>query len=245
MGMARKEKVSVSIDTCSSFFFSADVWCDEKACLWPNHLQSIEGDICPENDVWCNEKTCLWLNFQSTESDICPEDDVWHDEKACLWQNLQSIKGDIFPKERQRMSKSCGHTGTISSQFLKFPCYVWNIYRCWKSVVQYRWQELPQVSFLLRQKFCHDKRVCWDKHVFVTTKQVFCCNKSMLVTTKFSSWRTRVCRDKHNFVTTDKVFVSTKTFVVASILLLQQKTCLSKQNFCCDRNDTCGSSRLW
>ena len=28
------------------------------------------------------------------------------------------------------------------------------------------WQELPQASFLLWQKFCCDKRVCCDKHIF-------------------------------------------------------------------------------
>ena len=51
-------------------------------------------------------------------------------------------------------------------------------------------------------------------------------------------WLTRVCRDK--------------TFFSASILLSRQKTCLvatntwlSRQYFCRDKNDTCGSSLQW
>ena len=46
-------------------------------------------------------------------------------------------------------------------------------------IVIYHWQELPQVSFLSRRKFCHDKRVlsrqtfCHGKHTFVTTKMIF------------------------------------------------------------------------
>ena len=34
--------------------------------------------------------------------------------------------------------------------------------------LRYQWRELPQVSFSSRQKFCR------DKHVFVTTKHIFC-----------------------------------------------------------------------
>ena len=51
---------------------------------------------------------------------------------------------------------------------------------------EYPWPELPQVSFLSQQKFCHNKDVfirkmhlsqqtfCDDKHTFVVTK----CNKN-------------------------------------------------------------------
>ena len=38
----------------------------------------------------------------------------------------------------------------------------------------YHWWEVPQVEFLSWQKFC-----C-DKHVFVATKNVFCCDRNML-----------------------------------------------------------------
>ena len=47
----------------------------------------------------------------------------------------------------------------------------------------YHWRELPQVSFLSRQKLC-------------------CCNRSMLVATKLSSRKNYVCRDKYFFTTT-------------------------------------------
>ena len=36
-----------------------------------------------------------------------------------------------------------------------------------KTVADYHWQELPQLSFLLQQKFCHDKHVNMS---FVMTK---------------------------------------------------------------------------
>ena len=56
-------------------------------------------------------------------------------------------------------------------------------YYCW---------ELPQVSFLSRQNFC-----C-DKHMFVTTNQVFCCDKSRLVVTNlFLSRQTHVHWNKY------------------------------------------------
>ena len=52
----------------------------------------------------------------------------------------------------------------------------------------YHWRELPQVSFLSRQKFC-----CRDKIMFVATKPLL--------------RQTRVCRDKHKF---KHHFVATK-----------------------------------
>ena len=54
----------------------------------------------------------------------------------------------------------------------------------------YHWWELPQVSFLLQQKFCH------DKPVFVATKHVFCHGKSMLAATKLL-----FCRDNFFYQT--------------------------------------------
>ena len=61
----------------------------------------------------------------------------------------------------------------------------------------YHWRELPQVSFLSRQKYachlsrknyvCRDKtrqKFCRDKHTFVATKDVFCRDKHMFVATK-------------------------------------------------------------
>ena len=86
----------------------------------------------------------------------------------------------------------------------------------------YHWRELPQVSFLSRQKFC------WDKHTFVVTKDVFCCNGSMLVTKKtFETNKimfvaTNICHGK-SFATTNmclswqKFFCYDKTFVATTI----------------------------
>ena len=50
-------------------------------------------------------------------------------------------------------------------------------------IEQYRWRELPQVSFLSRQKFCS------DKHTFVMTKDVFCSDKHVFVMTIFLLWQ--------------------------------------------------------
>ena len=52
------------------------------------------------------------------------------------------------------------------------------------TVVEYHGRELPQVSFLSRQKFC------LDKHMFVATKVL--------------SRQTRVCRDKSKLVATKR-----------------------------------------
>ena len=93
------------------------------------------------------------------------------------------------------------------------------------SAENYHWRQLPQVSFLSQQKFCH------DKHEFAATKHVFCRDKSTLVITKLLSKQTRVChdksfvekayfcRDKHMFVTTKHVFCCDKSMPVATKLL--------------------------
>ena len=83
----------------------------------------------------------------------------------------------------------------------------------------YRWRELPQVSFLLRQKFCH------DKHEFVTTKHVFCHDKSMLAAAKLLSRQIM-------FVVT-KYFLLRENFIVATnIILSWRKTCFVATNTC-------------
>ena len=90
-----------------------------------------------------------------------------------------------------------------------------------KEFVLYHWWELPQVLFLLRQKFC-----C-DKHVFVATKHVFCRDKSMLVTTKCLLRQTYFCCDK-TFVKTN-ICCDKHNFVAAKLLSWQAY-------FCCDKH---------
>ena len=108
---------------------------------------------------------------------------------------------------------------------------------------------------------CHDKKLCLDKHTFVVTKDVFCHDKHVL-------WQKYACHDKHLVMTkwclSRQISVVTKVLlpqkhtkiatkiVTASIHLSQQKmcfvttnTCLSRQNFCCNKNYTCGSFRQW
>ena len=105
------------------------------------------------------------------------------------------------------------------------------------------WWELPQVSFLSRQKFCH------NKPVFVMTKRVFCHDKSVLVATKSClSWQ-NFCRNKHTFVMIKDVFCPDKLFYVG--FFFHDKSCdkhtfvMTKDMFYCDKNGTCGSSCQW
>ena len=133
-------------------------------------------------------------------------------------------------------------------------------------LLAYHWRELPQVSFLSWQNFCHNKHVFFwrDKHMFVVTKHVFCHNKSMLVVTKIFchdkhnfvatniilSWQ-KFCHDKHTLAMTKDMFVVTSTFIATKLYLWWQKMgfvatnlhfCLSRQNVCRDKNYTCSSS---
>ena len=82
--------------------------------------------------------------------------------------------------------------------------------------------------------------------IFVTTKHIFCHDKSMLVATKvcllwqnifvatkvfcdkYLSWQTCVCHDR-SFVTTKDVFCHDKHMFVAT------KVSFLWQNFCCDK----------
>ena len=80
----------------------------------------------------------------------------------------------------------------------------------------YHWPELPQVWFLLQQKFCCNKHVfvmtsmclSWQKVSFVATEvcllwQNFCHDKQRYACHKKSFVATKIfCHDKHNFVTT-------------------------------------------
>ena len=67
----------------------------------------------------------------------------------------------------------------------------------------YHWWELPQVSFLWRQKFCG------DKHVFLTTKTCLSRQKTSFVTPKACLPREKFCRDKIMFVATKIILVAT------------------------------------
>ena len=106
--------------------------------------------------------------------------------------------------------------------------------------LRYHWRELPQVSFLSRQMFCHDKHVTVAKNVL--SRQNICHNKYLSRQKKFTL---RVCRDKTRLfsrqtrVFCDKRFICRNKnilsrFVAASILLSRQ-TCV-----CRDKNYTYG-----
>ena len=84
------------------------------------------------------------------------------------------------------------------------------------------WRELPQVSFLSRQKICR------DNHVFFATKHVFCRDKSMLVATKLFSRKTRVC------------FVATKMILGAAPASDKEvPACYLFSSLCCSPRPSC------
>ena len=100
-----------------------------------------------------------------------------------------------------------------------------------RPAVSYHW--LPQVSFSSRQKFCR------DKHVFVTTKHIFCRDKSMLVATKLLSRqiyvttniilsRERFCLEKRTFFATKDVFCRDRTCVCRDKSMLAATKLLSR-----------------
>ena len=108
----------------------------------------------------------------------------------------------------------------------------WNL--AWMMTHQdvYHWQELPQASDLLQQKFCRDK--------------------SMLVATKDLSWQTYFCRNKtccDQYLSRQTWFCCHKSFVTITFCrnksrLVATNIIFSQQN-CRNKNDTCGSSRQW
>ena len=99
---------------------------------------------------------------------------------------------------------------------------------------------------LPRQNFCCDKimsvttKYLSQQHVFVMTKVLsrkayFCCDKRHVLLRQ-----TRVCHNKSKLVATklllwEKYVCLDRSFVVTSTLLLPQKSCLSRQNFCLNR----------
>ena len=94
---------------------------------------------------------------------------------------------------------------------------------------------LPAVTKLLSQQndvchekyFCHNMCLSWQKfyhgkHTFVATKDVFCCDKRMFVTTKISLLQQNFCCDKN-------------MFVVTNVLLWQAYFCHDKRCVCHDK----------
>ena len=100
--------------------------------------------------------------------------------------------------------------------------------------------------------------------IFVATKHIFSRNKSMLAKTKLLLRQTglsrqRFCHDKHTLVATERCVLLWQTcvcrnkseLVMTKLLSRQAYFChdrthlMSWQNFCCNKNDSCGSSRQW
>ena len=91
---------------------------------------------------------------------------------------------------------------------------------CTNLIVIYHWRELPRLSFLSRQT---------QKWSFVAKK--VCLPRQNLLFLQKLCLKSLVCRDNSKLVVTKH--------------LSRQKydTRLSRENFRCDKNDTCGTSR--
>ena len=113
------------------------------------------------------------------------------------------------------------------------------------------WRELPQVFFVATKQ----------NTSFVTTKvcllqqTYFCRDKTFVTTNVILAKLQQMCLLRQN-----KCFVVTKvckSFVATNIILLWQNcccpkhtfvatnVCVSRQNFCCNKNVTCGCSHQW
>ena len=115
----------------------------------------------------------------------------------------------------------------------------------WVQVWVYHWRELPQVSFVSWQKFCHDKCVCHGKTCLLLWQKYACHDKTLFrqnnfVATKVLLWlsQTNICHDKnllqwthawdkHNFVATKLLLQQEyfcvchdKTFVMTKMILV-------------------------
>ena len=123
---------------------------------------------------------------------------------------------------------------------------------------RYHWWELPQVSFLLRQKFIMTNTcLLWQNMSFVTTKvclsrqnyashdnffflrQNFwhdkyyvCPSKSFIATSLLLLWQTRVCHDKTHLLSRQKYACHDKTFVATKMILMTAPT-NDTTGFCC------------
>ena len=91
---------------------------------------------------------------------------------------------------------------------------------------------LSATKHFVATKVCRDKltfvatNICLsrqrDKHAFVATKDVFCCDKHVYVVTKVSLSQQNICRDKHTFIAT-KVLRRDSHNIVATEVLSRQK----------------------
>ena len=111
---------------------------------------------------------------------------------------------------KQPVNPSDSHSGNQSTH----PTMQQSVTLSVKVLPVYRWRELPQVPFLSRQQFCHDKHVS-------------CREKSMFLATKLLS--------RQNYVSCDKIFLSGQN--LSRQIFAAKNTCLSRQNFCRDKND--------
>ena len=82
--------------------------------------------------------------------------------------------------------------------------------------------------FISTNVLSRETRVCRDKHVYITTKHVFCRDKSMLVATKL--------HDKIMFVMTKRLSRQTFVFVSTKDVSRQAYFCRNKRRVCVFRN---------
>ena len=137
-----------------------------------------------------------------------------------------STQGHVSTALGQLLDRRLVHFTFFSRQVLDTGCRV--LSKSSFVVVYYHRRELPQISFLSRQNFCHDKHMsrqkcaCCDKSsvakkMMFVAKQIFCHDKTLVMT--------NIRHDKHHFVATK--FMSRQAY----------KLCLSQQHYvCCNKH---------
>ena len=105
---------------------------------------------------------------------------------------------------------------------------------------KYHWREVPQVSFLTRQKFLSSHKhfvvtnMCCDKTCLLTWQKYACHDNIMFVAAK--NVVTNMCLLRQTCICCDKASIAT-SMRLSQRLLLQQtcKVSLPWQNVCCDK----------
>ena len=238
--------------------------CGKKLKCGPQDPPEGQGHSC---SGLCGEKcfcfTCDRKNFVPLVIDGV----LTEEESVAVGEDTKLIKlprcGHIFnvavldvyvTKKCQNLQPGCSLTcpvATCNKMILEADCWRYNRLlreRHDRLAADYHWRELPQVSFLSRQKLCLDKYVfCRDKSVLATTK--VCRDKNILVATSILwSRQTRICRDKNKLAATQlclpqQIFAGTKICLSRQTYFCHDKRRVFVETCVChDKNDTFDSS---
>ena len=139
-------------------------------------------------------------------------------KKCCVITNTY-LSQEMFCRDKNMF---------VATKVLSWQAYFYHDKRCGFFVVVATklllWQIFNTCFVVTSMLLSQQKKCCVITNTYLS-QEMFCRDKNMFVSTK----QQKFCRDKHTFIMTkDRCF----------LLLLWQ-------NFCHDKNDTCGSFRQW